>query len=299
MSQRENIKRLASLLNKVRSGYPSKQELLNFMEELGYGCSSRTLERKLQEIRDELWIEVKYDRQRKGYYIEESEFDHAASLVNLFKLISTSDLLLENVKESKEVLQLIQFDESGNGKAIEFIPELMKALKYNLEIKFDHYNFHYQKSFGITLKPQLLKEYENRWYIIGYNEYVENYRSYGIDRILNLEITDKKFNRSKYKDPRDLFTHTVGLSYSVDEPQIVKIAFDKYQANYVKTLPLHHSQEIESDTDEEEIMTYYVVPNFEFQQKVMMQMGGARVLGPEGLREGMKKELNKIMLNYR
>jgi proteasome accessory factor B len=261
VSQRENIKRLASLLNRIRNGYPSKEELLDYMEELGFGCSPRTLERKLKEIRDELWVEVKFDRQKKGYFIEESEINHSASLIKLFQFITTTDILLDNLKESRETLQFIQFDEADHLEGIDLIPELMRALKHNLEISFEHYNFHYQKSYRIALKPLLLKEYDNRWYIIGYNDYVKDYRSYGIDRLLNLHVTEKTFHRSFYQDPKELFTHTVGLSYSVDKPQIVRIAFDKFQANYLKSLPLHHSQEIESEKDGEVIMSYYVVPN--------------------------------------
>jgi predicted DNA-binding transcriptional regulator YafY len=305
MSIRGKIKRLGLLIEHIQhTHYPSKQKLLAFLTDEGFETSPRTIDRDIEAIRDEFWLEIAYDRSRNGYYIKDTELinspdkSYTSTLLKIFNLINTTDILIDSFKYGRKVIESVQFDGSDELKGINLLPQLLKAIKNCKETSFSYQNFYSEESRQIILKPLLLKEYSKRWYVVGYNDYVKNYRTYGVDRIENLKLLDTTFQSSLYQQPKDFFIHTVGLTNSLEDPQFIKIRFTKEQANYIKALPLHDSQEVESETSDGVTMTYYVRPNFEFKQKILMQMDHATVLEPKSLAEDIKNISAAILENY-
>jgi hypothetical protein len=58
-------------------------------------------------------------------------------------------------------------------------------------------------------------------------------------------------------------------------PQEILLKFDNEQANYVKALPLHHSQTIISEDENETVFKVFVVPTYDFQREILLRKTGA------------------------
>ena len=125
-----------------------------------------------------------------------------------------------------------------------------------------------------------------------------DFRTFGIDRILNLEVKEETFKPETKIDPIELFENTVGLSYSYNELEEVILSFTPLQAKYVKSLPLHKSQEIIVDNEKEVQVRLRIIPNFEFKQKIMMLGETIKVLKPNWLADDIKKSLATSLKNY-
>lgn len=61
-----------------------------------------------------------------------------------------------------------------------------------------------------------------RWYITG-KKVNGDIRTYGLDRIINLKISDKPFEMPTDFDAKEYFTHCVGVTVGTDELEKVEL----------------------------------------------------------------------------
>jgi len=222
MSKHGTIRRYTLEIEKIRRGQnPSFQEIKDYLFEHGFEIGDRTIQRDIEQIRFEFGIEIKYDRDKNGYYIDYENSLNIESFFRFLEIVNTAELLTESLHESKDSLKHISFDTGGGLKGIENLKPLLKAIKDNRKISFTHFNFHTEKSRKYALKPYLLKEYQNRWYVVGLIGGFNEFRTFGIDRIENLEIKTETFKPDKKLNPIEMFNKTIGLVYSENTPQTI------------------------------------------------------------------------------
>jgi len=149
-----------------------------------------------------------------------------------------------------------------------------------------------------NLKPHLLKEYQNRWYVVG--EVDNEFRVFGLDRIDNLFVLDNKPFKNKTEQANEKFYHTVGLNFSDYEPSKIILRFDLSQKRYLESLKLHHTQkeDPENSIDGFYTISLFVSYNFELKQQILKYGKFVEVIEPEFVREDIKQELLKAIKNY-
>lgn len=123
-------------------------------------------------------------------------------------------------------------------------------------------------------------------------------RTFGLDRILGLEISDETFKPLNIKEILKNFDNIIGLIYDNSEPEEVILSFTKLQGFYIKALPLHISQKIIVDNDEETRISLKVIPNFELEQQLLMYAESVKVLAPERLATRIKERLQAAIEKY-
>lgn len=162
-------------------------------------------------------------------------------------------------------------------------------------------NFSYQKFSGDKLNdvvdfcPLLLREYLGRWYMAGtFAEYTKMF-TYGLDRIISIQVNTQTFVPT-LDDPMKKFESVIGIS--IREPETIEFALSASQASYLKTLPLHKSQQIISETDDEVIFRLEVAPNYELVQRILMLGSAVRVLKPDHLVKQIKDLLTGALEKY-
>jgi predicted DNA-binding transcriptional regulator YafY len=299
MSKHGTIRRYTLEIEKIRRGqFPSFQEIKDYLFEHGFEIGDRTIQRDIEQIRFEFGIEIKYDRDKNGYYIDYENSLNIESFFRFLEIVNTAELLTESLLESKDSLKHISFDTGGGLKGIENLKPLLKAIKDNRKISFTHFNFHTEKSRKYTLKPYLLKEYQNRWYVVGIIGGFNEFRTFGIERIENLEIKTETFKPDKKLNPIEMFNKTIGLVYSENTPQIIVLSFTPTQGKYVKTLPLHSSQRILIDDEQECRISLEVVPNYELTQQILKHGETVNVIEPRWLKDEIMNILKRTLENY-
>jgi len=298
MSHHTTIRRYTLIIEKIIGGtYPSFEMIKEYLERFDFPISKRTLQRDIEQIRNEFGVEVKYDRPKNGYVIDEEESVDMESFVRFLEIVSTADLMKESLQDSKDSLSYISFGSSGNLNGIEYLKPILNAIRHHVQIKVDHENYWSGKRSVFTIKPYLLKEFQGRWYVVGYIGNMKEFRTIAIDRIHELTTLEKTFKPDNV-DVKALFENVVGLTYSIDKQQLVELWFDPFQAKYIKSLPLHNSQEVISDDENGLIVHYQIIPNFEFIQAILKHGENVKVLKPAKLRNEIKRVLKESLKRY-
>lgn len=299
MSAQSIIRRYKRIIDLLESGqFPSIEEIQNYVEQIGLKASKRTLERDFESIRNEFDVEIEYHPQKRGYFINKELSLPIDSFLRLLEMVETANVFQESLKESKETLRFIDFENEGAVTGIDHLKPILQATRNHQRIRFSHESYQSGKSRKFQLKPYLIKEYQGRWYVVGEVSGMNAVRTFGLDRIENLEVLTQTFEPKDFRI-KERFADVVGLTYEYEgsEKQKVVLSFHEEQMPYIKSLPLHHSQRILKESENESLVEYHLIPNFEFIQRLFMYMENVKVIEPEWLVEEVKGKCLK-MSNY-
>ncbi|RZK01546.1 MAG: WYL domain-containing protein [Flavobacterium sp.] len=273
-----------------RNPYKTKQDILDYFEDNDKGFNERTLYRLNETLARDFGIEIVFDYANNGYFFDEENSSNPESFLSLLEILTTAELFSTSFKEKNNALSFVEFE---NKAAIEHIPNfkiVLDAIQQQLPVTFRHYSFYHLKEEEYTLKPYFLKQYQNRWYVIG--EIEKGYRTFGIDRIESITIGTKKF-KAKTEEAKDKFSHVIGLNYVDHEIEKIHLSFHISQKPYIVSLPLHHSQkEIKTNSENSFDIELRIHPNFEFRQQVLKYGSLVKVVEPKWLAEEIKEELS-------
>lgn len=292
------LRRISLLLAYLkRNPYKTKQEILAYFEDNDKGFDERTFYRLKETLARDFGIEIVFDYNYGGYFFDEENSSNPQSFLSLLEILTTAELFSTNFKEKNNALSFVEFE---NKAAIEHIPNfkiVLDAILQKLPVTFKHNSFYHLKQEEYTLKPYFLKQYQNRWYVIG--ETNKGYRTFGIDRIENTTMGNKKF-KAKTEEAKDKFSQVIGLNYVDHKLEKIQLSFHISQKPYIVSLPLHHSQkEVNTNKEESFDIELRIHPNFEFRQQVLKYGSLVKVLEPKWLATEMKNELKKALENYK
>lgn len=119
-----------------------------------------------------------------------------------------------------------------------------------------------------------------------------------MDRINDLEVRDELFKPNPKINPQQNFADAVGVVYSIGDKQKVTLSFTPSQGHYIKSLPLHKSQQVTVDNEKECRVELFIVPNYELIQQILMQHDQVKVLEPEWLANEIKEHLRRALDQY-
>ena len=212
------------------------------------------------------------------------------------KLVNAVNVYRHNDEDTYR--NFIEFEKVDEAKGTEFLEPLIDALKNGKVLSIEYKTFTAKKKTVNTIHPYLLKEYRNRWYLIGYNEKYSGIRTYSLDRFVSLEVDNSIVFIDKGFDAKKYYENVIGISVLNKKPIEVQIAFTEAQAQYVITQPLHSSQQLVSKSDNKYIFRYFLVPTFEFIAMILAWGEEIEVLKPKTLREKILQISKKIITKY-
>ena len=280
--------------------YPSKQEILNFLVEKDFKISTRTLERDIERIRADFGLEIAYSKTDNGYYIDEDKSVRVDSFFKFLEIVSIADIFSESLLDSNKILDYVSFDDSKSFRGIENLKDLLIGINQNRKIKFVHENFemHTFKKYEIT--PLLLKEYENRWYVIGVPNGMNEIRTFGVDRLSKLIVGKiSKLKKNTFAKQINSFKNVVGINFEDGETVKISILVDELHIKYMKSLPLHQSQEIyPTKIDGKYKVTFNVILNYEFKTQILKMSDSVEVISPIELRDEIRGMLESSLKKY-
>ncbi len=293
MSQVKSIERLSSILNFVHQHpFCTLQQMMNNLSNKDYVPTERTMQRDLKTIREMCFIDIKYNRMQNGYFIDKDSERDFNEWMQIFELFNRANVINEVLIKTPGTIDYIDFDQSTS---IHLFPSILNAIIERKKIKFNYLSFWQKEPVSIVLEPQLLKEYLNRWYVVGTNEAGE-FRSYGLERVTHFELLATTF-RPKVKNPKKLFYDVIGV-YSENDKERVVLSYQAFQGKYIQSQPLHASQKILVDNATELRIELHVRPNYELEEQILKQGERVTVLEPEWLREVIKERILNSLKNY-
>ncbi|AEH01984.1 YafY family protein [Lacinutrix sp. 5H-3-7-4] len=299
MSVQGKIKRYSLIIEKIKNGKNTSFEAIkSFLFDNGFEHTKRTIQRDFDNLRNEFGVEILYNSSKNNYFIDYENSPNFESFIRFLELVNTADLLKESFKSKSKSLEHIVFDNSEGLQGIQYLELFLTAIKQHREISFTHYNFQKNTTTKRLLKPYLLKEYANRWYIVGEQEGIKEFRNFGIDRVSNVQLTENTFVPNTEVDINYLYNDVIGMVYSEDTKQRVVLSFTPEQGQYIKTLPLHHSQQIIIDSDVELQISLDVIPNRSLVERILMYGNSVKVIEPNTLVDKVKEILELALSKY-
>ena len=227
------------------------------------------------------------------YYIEEAADLRSADMrTRLLNLMSVNSLL----KDSKELSSQILFEPVPAGE--QFLSPIIEALRDKTAFQMTYQGFGKPHPSTFVVEPYCLKMFKQRWYLLAYSPDLDKMLIYSLDRIHAIEPTKQKYQLPKDFDAEFYFRNVYGVSGMEDEPQEVDIKIEAYQANFLRTLPLHFSQTEIERQEQYSIFRYNIVPSFEFKQELRKHGSVLEVLKPQWLRDEFRKDLAYQLSKY-
>ncbi|MGQ1911807.1 helix-turn-helix transcriptional regulator [Marinifilum sp. RC60d5] len=278
------------IINKIRRGTCTLKDISKHLENeskiYGYDLtvSSRTLKRDMDAIASTYNIEIVCNKSDNTYYIESDQNDYEGERIlealDVFNALNISD----NLKE------YIQFDKRAVG-GTEYLQELLSAIKTKKQVSFLYQKYWDDKPLERTVAPYALKEFANRWYLLGHEIGDTVFKTFALDRFQSLKTSRFKYNRNKYFDLNDFFKDAFGIITPKGlEAEEIILSFVPHQGKYIKSLPLHNSQQIIADNDDELRISLKILPSFDFKKEILSYGALVKVIKPESLKKEIQEE---------
>ncbi len=287
MPRIHHLQRNLLIIQKIRNTpYVNFSELTSYLErELNLrgifdtGLSRRTIQRDIQNIRTDFGIDIEYCRRNQGYYIEDSIL-----CSDIDRFLDSIDIL--SSLNSETGIPDFVLAEKHRPMGTQHLYPLIHAIRNSFRISFSYLKFGTEQSSMRLLEPYVVKECRGRWYLVGCTQGLNDMKTYGLDRISELMILDEKFRKDSTIDVPEKFKQSFGI-YSSDEYPVenVILSFDSRDGSYLKSLPLHHSQEILTDTKDEFIIRLRLKVTLDFVMELMSRSWSLKVIEPLSLRE--------------
>lgn len=317
-----------ALRNKYKR-FPTKQDLIEACSGLGR-ISARTIDSDIYDMKfdEELGYlaPIEYNRKERGYYYSNPDYsinnlplkqedlyalEFACSLLKQFEgigpvqqFIQSVDKIedyvnLRNVYGNDDFLQIVETEKSLSQKGNEFLSPLLMSIKEQQALLIHYRGYGHSEIRTYELHPYVLKEYRNRWYVTGKVPGKDRIQTFALERIREIIPARKSFERDRSFDPAEFFRHSFGISVLDFEPQLITLRFSPGEAPFIKSQPLHQTQQIISDNEKEFVITLDVIPSYELKSHILSYGDQVEVISPAGLRQEHMKTLERALKKYR
>jgi len=183
------------------------------------------------------------------------------------------------------------------------LDDLLQAIKGHTVLTVQYQPFGSEKSHEWTLHPYLLKQHRARWFLIGRRDDATVVSVLALDRIRSLKPTSLAFIENNLFDPHAFYEHLIGVSIPEGETvQEVSIRVRGKQCHYIRTKPIHHSQQIVEESGEDGgyiTLALRVINNYELRSNLMSYGPDIEVVAPAVLRGQMATLYQNGCSNYR
>lgn len=300
-------------------------DVLYELEGITTGVSKRTIQADIQVMRsDKLGYNapiVVVDRKFYSYSepdysitnapVNQADVEKMKEIVSVLKQFNgftyfdeMSDMIarLENnlYRTTHQGRNYIQFENNKLLKGLQHINPLYQVILNKRSLQVEYKSFKAAASQQIICYPYLLKEYRNRWFLIARAKKKKLLMTMALDRIIEFQELEKEpFFDNEGLDFDEYFDNLIGVTKNeADKASKVVLFIDKYNAPYVLTKPLHHSQQLLKEEAHGIIIRIDVVMNFELEREILGFGECMKVLAPRILATRIQKRLNKAMEGY-
>lgn len=288
MSKREYILRYMLIIRKLRNRRQATFEEINSflileseLQSYRLSISKRTFQRDLNEIRSLFNVDIQYDFSDKVYYIADDEKQDINN-----RMLEAFDLF--NSLNIAEDLSPYIYLEKRRPNGTEHLYGLIHAIKNRFLIRFTYQKFWEDEVTHRTAEPYALKEFRGRWYVLANDSKDNMVKSFGLDRISQLEISQERFKHPDNFNIDDYFSHCFGIFTSPDtEPEEIVLSFKPVQGKYVKSSPLHETQKVIVDNENELKIKLTLHITHDFIMELLSCGDTVTVIAPQNLKENM------------
>jgi predicted DNA-binding transcriptional regulator YafY len=239
-----------------------------------------------------------------GYYYANPKF----SIHN----IPVSSHIIQECREAVHILRhltsneklaslhhaIVSLEEKLNLQGQQWLDEVYSFIRRS-HVMTVHYRPFDKPEITHIMSPYFIKEYNNRWYVIGYEHGMQKVINLALDRFVTLNPSLQAFVDHPNVDHDTMYHHIYGVTI-LDDATPAKIRFRAIPllARYLHTKPIHNSQQVVEENQEFTEFSLFVIHNYEIRHKLLSYGADIEVIEPEELREVMAAQAKKTMALY-
>src|SRR5690606_12018330 len=237
--------------------YWSMEQLLEELANSDIKVSERTVKSDIHRMRYcgqlKYYAPIEYCKLNKGYYYTDLHYsidnlplsktdikalELAATTLNQYRYIplmseftTAIDKIIRVVNRVKSgnhttILDFIEFEKTPVALGLEFMDIVVDAIQNKLVLEVFYQKFEDETPNTLIVHPYMLKEYRNRWYIIGFSELRQDIRTYAFDRIKNLTSNPKlAFIPNTFMNTKKYLRNCIGVNIKDGKAENVKLQF--------------------------------------------------------------------------
>lgn len=320
------------IIDEAISRYPyqySKKRLFELCRDKCGIRSVSSLEKDIQTLREDHDAPIAYCKKRDGYYYRDPSFrllklmltpddmeafQQAGEVLRATQGAASAQELMGALQKVRQGLDLIRevTSEPEDGKAVyakdvvlsgnrQYVTVLIRAINKRRQIGFEYLKHGDDQPKIHTIHPLKLREVQDSWYLIGYEEAARKEKTFGLDRMSNLSVTEQECLVPDVivQKVEQLFEHIYGITDSDQPVEKIWLSFTPLRGKYVKTKPIHKSQIEIEDTDTAYIIQLELIPNWDLMMHLRSYGPDLKILKPQSLIEAFKKDIGATLARYK
>ncbi|MEO0732351.1 MAG: WYL domain-containing protein [Bacteroidota bacterium] len=201
-------------------------------------------------------------------------------------------------RESGQEEPIIHLDKNEQLKGLEHLDVLYQAINKRVVLRIAYQSFSARREGDFLFHAYILKEFNNRWFVVGRRDGARQIITLALDRIVSLRVDlSTEYQRDNFR-AADYYRDTYGVTVQ-GKPIDVRLWVSHRNAPYVLTKPFHHSQELEERKEDRSIVVRLRVQhNYELERLLLGFGDGVEVLSPARLRRRMREILRRAARFY-
>lgn len=196
----------------------------------------------------------------------------------------------------------IDLERNERYRGIDLLSELYEAVRAHEPLIIYYQSFRSDRPKKLIISPYLLKEYRNRWFLLGtHKDKIQLLWILAVDRMQRICHNDHLvFVSNPNLNTSTFFDDVIGVTKNLGQKtERVLLRFDADQAPYVLTKPLHRSQQVErQEANGAVVVSIQVVLNFELEREILGYAEHVEVLAPSGLRQRILQHYQLAIMRY-
>lgn len=205
-----------------------------------------------------------------------------------------NSILMEN-----ETSPIISFDNNNYLKGIEFLGGLFHFILYKKTLCISYKSYKTENKSKFVFHPYYLKQYNNRWFLLGLNDRFRKINNLALDRILTIEEDSTSFVENTTYDFNEYFEDVIGVTLNENTTvEKIVLRFAPKSKPYVLSKPIHGSQKNISKEGEHLVISIEVIPNYELESLIMSFGDLVEVISPESFRSKIAERYSGAIKQY-
>lgn len=209
--------------------------------------------------------------------------------------------LRQGISDKEKDAVIIEFDSNKYLRGIANLGPLYNAVLYKKVLEVNYKPFENDEPFMVVLHPYYLKQFNNRWFLFGYNQDKNKYDwNMALDRIMGIKEIKSKYHSNSEIDWDEYFEDIIGVTKPEGSKcEKIRLVIYGKTGRYIESKPIHGSQKTKWIDDNTLQVELELIINFEFETLLLSYADSVKVISPKKFAEKIENRFANACKIYK